>query len=40
MWQMTNGFLVGYKPLPQAKRLVQPQRFRIRWNLSQPQPTA
>lgn len=40
MWQMTNGFLVGYKPLPQAKRLIQPQRFRIRWNLSQPQPTA
>ena len=28
------------KPLPQVKRLIQPQRFRIRWNLSQPQPTA
>ena len=38
MWTMVNGFLVGYKPMPQAKKLTQPQRFRIRWNLSQPQP--
>jgi hypothetical protein len=40
MWQMVNGFLVDYKPLPQVQRLAQPQRFRIRWNLSAPQPTA
>lgn len=39
-WTMTNGFLVGYTPLPPAKKLLQSQRFRIRWNLSQPQPTA
>jgi hypothetical protein len=38
-WQMVNGFLVGYKPLPAVKKLAQPQHFRIRWNLSQPQPT-
>jgi len=37
---MTNGFLVGYKPLPQAKKLLQPQRFRIRWNLVAATPTA
>lgn len=28
----TNGFLVGYKP-PGAKKLIQPRRFRIMWNL-------
>ena len=28
---MTNGVLVGYKPLPDAKKLLQPQRFGIRW---------
>lgn len=38
MWTMTNGFLVGYKPLPQAKKTLEPQRFRIRWNLSAPSP--
>lgn len=34
----TNGYLVGYKPLPQAKKLLQPQPFRIRWNLVAPNP--
>lgn len=33
-----NGYLVGYKPLPQAKKLLQPQPFRIRWNLVAPNP--
>ena len=33
-------FLVGYKPLPQAKKLLQPQRFRIRWNLVAAAPIA
>ena len=36
---MTNGYLVGYKPLPQAKKLLQAQRFRIRWNLVAANPT-
>jgi len=40
MWQMVNGFLINYKPLPQVQRLAQPQRFRIRWNGVAPQPTA
>ena len=40
MWTMLNGFLRGYKPLPQAKKLLLPQRFRIEWNLAQGQPTA
>ena len=40
MWNLTNGFLVGYKPLPPAKKMIDEQHFRIRWNLSAPQPTA
>ena len=38
-YTMVNGYLVGYKPLPQAKKLLQPQRFRIRWNLVAANPT-
>jgi ribosomal protein L34 len=33
----TNGFLVGYKP-PDGKKLLQPRRFRIRWNQVLPAP--
>ena len=31
---MTTGYLIGYKPLPAGKKLLQPQRFRLRFNLS------
>jgi hypothetical protein len=37
-WIMTNGFLVGYVPLPPAKKTLDAQHFRIRWNLSTPVP--
>ena len=37
-WTMTNGFLVGYVPLPPAKKTLDAQHFRIRWNLSAPMP--
>lgn len=30
-WTMTKGVLSGYKPIPDAKKLLQPQRFRITW---------
>jgi hypothetical protein len=40
MWTTINGYLRGYKPIPQGKKLVLPQRFRIEWNLCLPQPTA
>lgn len=28
---MTNGVLSGYKPIPDAKRVMQPRRFTITW---------
>lgn len=34
---LTNGGLTGYK-LPGAKKLIQPRRFRITWNLALPAP--
>lgn len=30
-YSMQNGFLTGYKPIPDAKKLLQPQRFAITW---------
>ena len=33
----TTGYLTGYK-LPGAKKLIQPRRFRITWNLVVPAP--
>ena len=38
-YTMVGGYLVGYKPLPQAKKLLLPQRFRIRWNFVAATPT-
>lgn len=32
---LTNGILTGYK-LPGAKKLIQPRRYRITWNLAVP----
>lgn len=34
---MTNGYLTDYKPTPDAKKLHQPQKFGITWNLITPQ---
>jgi hypothetical protein len=33
---MTKGFLTGYKPLPDAKKLLQPQNFAITWQSVSP----
>lgn len=30
-WILTRGFLTGYKPLPDTKKLLQPQKFSITW---------
>lgn len=40
LWNVSNGFLVGYRPVPDARKILQPQPFRIRWNISAPQPTS
>lgn len=39
-WNMTKGFLVGYKPMPDMKKIAQPQKFRVRWQSAIPAPTA
>jgi hypothetical protein len=38
-WTLTKGFLTGYKPIPQAKKLLQPQRFGITWQSVSPSPS-
>lgn len=35
-WAMTKGVLSQYKPLPDGKKLLQPQRFRITWEDASP----
>lgn len=30
-WIMTRGFLTSYKPIPDTKKLLQPQKFAITW---------
>lgn len=35
----TNGFLTGYKPAPDAKKLLQPRRYEITWESIVPAPT-
>lgn len=37
-WTLVNGFLRRYKPLPDAKKVLQPQRFRIEWQSVLPTP--
>ena len=37
-YNMTNGAMTDYKPTPDAKRTLQPQRFRITWNTVLPAP--
>lgn len=35
-WTMSRGVLTNYKPLPDAKKLLQPQKFKITWESSFP----
>jgi len=35
-WTMTKGFLTNYKPIPDIKKLLQPQRFTITWERISP----
>lgn len=37
---MTRGFLKSYKAAPQGRRILQPRKFRIGWQMIAPQPTA
>lgn len=37
---MVNGGLTGYKPIPDAKKTLQPRRYQITWNKVFPQPSA
>lgn len=37
-WTMTRGFLTSYAPIPDVKKLLQPRKFEITWNLSSPSP--
>jgi hypothetical protein len=37
-WNMTKGFLLGYKPMPDLKKIAQPQKFRVRWESALPSP--
>lgn len=37
-YNMTNGAMTDYKPTPDAKRTLQPQRFRLTWNSVVPSP--
>lgn len=37
-WAMTKGFLTGYKPAPDAKKLLQPRVFTITWQSILPAP--
>lgn len=31
-WTCTNGFLTSYKPMPGAKKTLQPRTYQITWN--------
>jgi hypothetical protein len=37
-YTMTNGGLTGYKPAPDAKRLLQPMKFQVTWQSVVPAP--
>jgi hypothetical protein len=37
-YNLQNGAMTDYKPTPDAKRTLQPQRFRITWNSVLPSP--
>lgn len=35
-WALTNGVLTSYKPLPDAKKILQARRFQITWESASP----
>jgi hypothetical protein len=37
-WACINGFLTSYLPIPDAKKILQPRKFGITWELIQPAP--
>jgi hypothetical protein len=36
---LINGYLTGYKPSPQVKKILQPRKFQITWESIAPAPT-
>ncbi len=38
-YQMTRGFLTGYKPVPGAGKILKPRAFQITWNKSDGAPS-
>jgi hypothetical protein len=39
VFTFTGGYLTSYMPAPQAKKVLQPRRHRITWNMIAPSPT-
>jgi len=39
VYNMSRGFLMGWKPIPDAKKTLQERQFGITWNRIQPAPT-
>jgi len=37
-WNLTKGVLQSYTPIPATKKLIQPRRYGILWNLMSPAP--
>ncbi len=37
-WTMTNGIMSNYKPMPDAGRILKPQKFQLTWNTINPAP--
>ncbi len=37
-WTLITGFLTRYKPVPDAKKILQPRRYRITWQAVTPVP--
>ena len=37
-WNLTRGFLTGYKPMPDAQKTLRPRRYQITWNALVPAP--
>jgi hypothetical protein len=35
-WNMSNGILTSYQPMPNVKKLLQPRHFTITWNTISP----
>jgi hypothetical protein len=39
-YTLVNGYLTGYKPAPDAKKLLQPRKYMITWNTIAPSPAS